>query len=720
MYIALLLFAWLAQHSPKHVLVEKTDSRIAVDGLLNEDVWQRISPIGEIAQREPMEGVPATENTDVKLLFDADNLYIGVSCYDSSPDSIIATQMSRDADLSVDDRVEILLDTFHDRRNAYYFATNPVGALVDGLIVENGQINRDWDAIWDVRTRRTEQGWSAEFAIPFKSLNFDNTGGIWGFNFARSIKRKLEDVRWAAPRLDVRFSQVSEAGEIEGLTDVEQGQGLDVRPYISGSAAHSAATAKTKTERDAGTDFFYNITPSLKLTGSINTDFAETEVDNRQINLTRFPTFFPEKRAFFLENGGVFNFATGGSGPAAGSGSELIPFFSRRIGLLGGTEIPILAGLKLTGKAGRYDVGILDMRTRESEAAEAKNFFVARVKRNILSQSYVGGIYTEGDPANPKSAQTYGTDMRLATSRFLGGRRNFELSAYGAKANNEGVEGENGSYGIAVGYPNDLWAIQGDWRKIERNFKPALGFVPRTDISRLNVSVDFAPRPRNLIGIRRMLHEFRYTRFVRLDKSEVESWRLFFAPVNYSWNSGDRLELNWNPQFERLFEPFEISRGVVLPPGDYQFIRKRVEFYTSNRRPWKVETTWWFGSYWSGHADQLIGTLQYKVGAHLEASFRYDQTFAKLQEGNFAARIFSLRLNYSVTPFFTISNLAQYDNDSKNLGWQSRIRWILRPGREIFLVFNQGWIREADASRQIQYRAADRGVAAKMQYTFRF
>lgn len=710
--------------APKRAIAFRAASSIQIDGLLDEPAWQSLPTIGELLQREPREGARATENTEVRLLYDNANLYIGVFCHDSGPDGIIATQMSRDADLSPDDRIEILLDTFRDRRNAFYFSTNPSGALVDGLIIENNQqINREWDAIWDVRARRVDGGWSAEFEIPFKSLNFNQNRLLWGFNISRTIRRKTEEARWAGPRLDIRFTQVAEAGEIEGLLGLEQGRGLDIRPYTSGSWVYTPSPRRHSTEKDVGADIIYNITPSLKLTGTINTDFAETEVDNRQINLTRFPLFFPEKRSFFLENAGVFNFGGGGGGTGGGGGgggNELIPFFSRRIGLLAGREVPILAGLKLTGKVGRYDVGVLDMRTRDSNLVEARNFFVTRVKRNVLTQSYVGGIYTEGNPADRSSARTYGADVRLGTTRFLGGRRNFNIDGYALKVSNEGVKGKTGSYGFAVGYPNDTMNLSVDWRKIERNFRPALGFVQRTDISRLNTTSNFGIRPRNLFGLRRIFFQLMVNRFVRLDHGQVESWRIFTAPVHLTWNSGDRFEVNANPQFERLFEPFEISRRVTLPPGDYRFIRYRVEFYTSPNRPWKVDTTWWFGTYWSGRADQLSGQFQYKWAPHLDTSFRYDQTFARLKEGNFAARIFSLRANYSFTPLLTLSNLAQFDNDSKNLGWQSRIRWILRPGREIFLVFNQGWIREDDGTGSTRFRAADRGLAAKAQYTLRF
>jgi hypothetical protein len=270
-----------------------------------------------------------------------------------------------------------------------------------------------------------------------------------------------------------------------------------------------------------------------------------------------------------------------------------------------------------------------------------------------------------------------------------------------------------------VSYPNDTWNLGVDWRRIERNFRPALGFVQRSDISRINTTTNFGVRPTDFLGLRRIFFQFMVNRFVRLEHGQVESWRVFTAPIHLTWNSGDRFEVNWVPTFERLFAPFTLS-GVTLAPGSYRFGRYRVEFFSSPNRAWKVDTTWWFGTYWSGRADQISGQIQYKLAPHLDTSFRYDQTFARLKEGSFAARIFSVRVNYSFNPLLTVSNEAQYDNDSKGLGWQSRIRWILRPGREVFFVFNQGWLREEDGAGSMRFRTASRGFATKAQYTLRF
>jgi hypothetical protein len=693
--------------------VRRVSSPITVDGLLDEPDWAQAELIGEIVQREPNPGEQATELTEVKLLYDREQLYIGVMCHDAEPARIIGTQMGRDADLSADDRIELLLDTFRDRRNAFYFATNPAGALVDGLIIENGSVNREWDAIWTVRVRRSEKGWSAEFAIPFKSLGFKRGQARWGFNFSRTIKRKFEEDRWAAPRLDARFFQVSEAGEIDGLAEAGQGRGLDVRPYFSSKWLRNE-TGHDSLAGKGGADIFYSLTPSLKWTTTFNTDFAETEVDSRQVNLTRFPLFFPEKRAFFLENAGAFSFAniSGGRSP------ELIPFFSRRIGLLSGQEVPILAGTKLTGKAGRYDIGLLGVRTRETHLVEARNFFVGRVKRNLFQQSYLGGIFTEGNPAGPSAARTFGADLRLATSRFLGRAQNFAVDLYGLKTSNQGVRGDDASYGFSVQYPNDLWDVGLDWRHIGESFRPALGFVARTNVNKLNLTVDFNPRPKNFLNVRQMFNEFRFTRFTRLDHGRVESWRVFTAPINWTFNSGDRIEFNYVPTFERLFQPFEIAEGVTLPPGDYRFTRWRAEAWTASKRKWRFEGTWWFGTFYSGRSDEVDVAFEYKVAPHFQVRLSLDQTFGRLREGNFVARIFALRANYAITPFLSISNLVQFDNESRNLGWQSRVRWILRPGNELFLVFNQGWLQEERGG--FNFRAAETRLAGKIQYTFRF
>jgi hypothetical protein len=693
-------------------VVSRSSSPITIDGVLAEPGWEAATPIGPLRQREPRPGEPATESTAVKLLYDSQNLYIGVMCFDSEPRHVIGTQMARDADLSADDRVEILIDSFRDRHNAYYFATNPAGALVDALIIENGQINRDWDGIWLVRTRRTEQGWSAEFAIPFKSLGFRRGHETWGFNVSRTVKRKLEEDRWASPRLDLEFFQVSEAGEISGFDNIQQGAGLDIRPFLSNRALRSSDSGNDAGIK-AGADIFYNIVPGLKSATTINTDFAETEVDTRQINLTRFPLFYPEKRAFFLENAGAFNFLN------SGEEADVMPFFSRRIGLFDGAEVPVLAGTKLTGRTGDYDVGLLAVRTRASGAVSAKDFAVARVRRGFLKQSYVGGIFTAGDPAGPAASRTYGGDFRLFTSDLLNTGQTFGIDGFLLNTSDAGGSGHNDSVGFGVRYPNDLWDVAVDWKQIGENFRPALGFVPRTDVRKLNIAAAFGPRPKDFLNIRQMFHEVIVTRFTNLSHNQAESWRVFTAPLEYDLNSGDHIEFNYEAQFERLFEPFEIAEGVTLPLGDYRFNRWCVQLNSASKRRWQVDYESWFGAFWSGRASQFKTGLQYKAAPHFQTGIAMEQTFASLPEGDFVARLIVVKADYSVAPLLTFFNLLQFDSQAGNLGWQSRIRWTSRPGSDTFLVFGQGWLLQDDA-RGLGFRPTDTKLAAKVQYTFRW
>ena len=698
-------------------------SEIVIDGSLDEAPWRQAPKIGDLIQRIPEAGAEPTEKTEVTLLYDKDNLYIGVMCYDSEPQRVLASEMARDASLRADDRLEIVLDTFRDHSNAFYFSTNPAGALVDGLVFANGETNNDWDAIWIVRTEQTDDGWSAEFAIPFKTLNFPAGETVWGFNISRTIQRKLEENRWTGARFQTQFFQISEAGEITNLEGLEQGTGLDVRPFVAGRWLHRGADGDGTAAGKPGLDLFYNITPSLKLSVTANTDFGETEVDARQINLTRFSIFFPEKRSFFLQDAGVFNFATTGIDPPGGipaTGAEVFPFFSRKIGLLGGQEVPINYGAKLTGKVGRTEIGMLDVRTREVSNVNAKNLFVGRIKQNFLEQSYVGAIFTEGNPASPLSSSTIGVDMRLATSNFLGSGRNMVFNAYGLRSNNQGISENNSSFGFGAQYPNDKFDAQIQWREIQENFDPAVGFVQRSDVRMLRVAGSFNPRPKQSTGIQQMQHDVFYTRFTRLDNGLVETSNLYVTLVDWHLNSGDSLHslFDANVTYERLFEPFEISPGVVLPAGEYRFTPWRIFFTSAQKRRIQGSIGFNFGNFWSGTAKVIQTGLSYKFPPYFSISLNTNQTFASLPQGSFIARIYSSRVDYAASPFLSVSSLIQFDNRSENLGLQSRVRWTIEPGNDVFFIFGQGWVQ--DLERGYDFRRQDSRLAMKFQYTIRF
>lgn len=709
--------------------VGATTAAIVLDGVLDEASWLTAPLIGELVQRQPDTGQTPSERTEVRLLRDADTLYVGVTAFDAEPGRVLGSQMARDGGLGSDDRIEILLDTFRDQRNAFYFATNPAGTLLDGLAFANGTLNSEWDAIWDVRTRRTGQGWVAEFAIPFKSLNFPADASTWGFNVTRTIQRKLEEDRWSGARLENTFFQVSEAGEINGVGGASQGLGLDFRPFLAGSQLHLGRSGGNDFDGKPGFDLFYNVTSSLKLSATVNTDFGETEVDARTINLTRFSVLFPEKRSFFLEDAGVFTFASTGPDPAAGipaTGAEVFPFFSRRIGLLNGTEVPLNVGIKFTGKAGNTDIGVLDVGTRElevdgGEPIGSKNIFVARLRQNFFQQSYIGAIVTDGNPALPVSSQTVGVDMRLATSRLLGRSRNLVVNAFGARSINADREGRDWSYGASVHYPNDRYSAQLVFREIQENFAPAVGFVQRDNVRLFRAAFSFNPRPRNFLNMQQLFHDFYYTQFTNIGNGQIESADFYMTVFDWHMRTGDSWHgiFDLNKVYEHLFEPFTISPGVTLPIGEYRFTRFKSNLLTSaNRRALSGGLTVTWGNYWSGTAEQVSANVGFKIPPRFTLNLSTNQTFAKLPEGHFTARIYTSTVNYTQSPRLAFSNLLQYDNRSRNLGWQSRVRWTIRPGDDMFFVVNQGWIQEP--GEELRFRAMDRKVSAKVQYAFRF
>jgi hypothetical protein len=693
-----------------------------LDGVLDEAGWAA-PDIGDLIQRIPHTGAAPSQRTEVTLLRDADYLYIGVVCHDSEPKRIAATQMARDAVLTSDDRITIVLDTFRDQNNAFYFSTNPSGALVDGLVFTNGQTAPEWDGIWMVRTRRHSGGWTAEFAIPFRTLGFPAGQTAWGFNIARNIQRNLEEDRWTGALRQTQFFQVSEAGEITNLEGATQGIGVDVRPFIAGRWLHTNTSGADVFVGKPGFDLSYNITPSLKLSATANTDFGETEVDARQINLSRFSLLFPEKRTFFLQDAGVFNFGSNGPAPSPGvpaSGADVFPFFSRQIGLLNGVEVPIDVGVKLTGKVGRTDFGLLNVRTREFGAIPAKNLLVARVRQNFFQQSYVGAIFTSGQPASEKASQTVGADLRLGTSRFLGKPRNLVVNAYVLKSINDGVKGKDWSYGFTALYPNDRYDVQVTLREIQDNFRPAVGFVQRRSVRMFRVGTSFNPRPKDFANIQQMFHDVYFTRFTRLDNGQLESQYLYATLIDWHFNTGDSMHslMDIDYSYELLFAPFTISPGVVLPPGIYQFTRFRNTFTSAPQRRLSGTFNYSFGEYWSGTAQIVATGLTFKMPPRFSIAFNTNQTFARLPQGNFVARIISSQVNYSVSPLLTFSNLVQYDNLSRNVGWQSRVRWTLRAGNDLFFVFGQGWLQEDTGG--YNFSAQEIKVSTKLQYTFRF
>jgi Domain of unknown function (DUF5916) len=697
---AIILLALLAcaraawAQGPRAVAVKAVEP-IRLDGRFDEAIWQRAAPIGPLVQREPAEGAEATEATEVRVAYTDAALYLAIVCRDRTPRGIVSTQLARDADLDVDDHVTIVLDPFFDHRNGFFFQINPVGARSDGQVSNNAErLTRDWDGIWNAAARIDADGWVAEIEIPFKTLRFAPGQTVWGFNVERQIKRRQEIDRWTAARQNIWIGNLAEAGRLEGLEGVRQGLGLDVRPYLSGGREDRDGKAA------AGVDIFKNVTPNLNAAITVNTDFAETEVDIHQVNLTRFPLFFPEKRAFFLEGAGVFDIA------GLGNSTDLRPFFSRRVGLLGDRAVPIRVGVKVTGRQSDYNVGMVDVQT------PGQNLFAARGSRNLLQQSWVGGIVTHGDPTGERSNTLVGADARFATSTFRG-TKNLAVEMFLLGTDNGGNRDFSG--GVRMDCPNDRWDAAVNWRQIGDDFQPALGFVPRRGIRKTDVSIAFQPRP-DRWGIRQFFFELNPVAVTDL-KNRLESASLFTAPFNVRTESGEHLEWNYIVAFDRLNVPFESADGVVIPPGDYRWTRYRAEANTATKRPWVVDAALWWGGFYGGSLRQIEFGVTLKAGTHVSVSARTERNDAELPQGRFSTNLLTLRTDYNFTADVSWANLAQYDNESRVAGVQSRFRWILRPGNDVFLVLNRGWERSIAGDRFDPL--FDQG-SAKLQYTFRF
>ena len=684
----------------------RVDVAPVIDGRLDDEVWSRAQPIRDFVQVEPFEGAAPTEKTEVRVLYDTRNLYVGIRCFDDDPSGIIGTQMGRDAVLDPDDRVEIVIDTFRDRRNAFWFQMNPVGAKVDALISNNGtDFNEAWDGIWEGKSSIDGQGWSVELAIPFQTLSFDPAIDTWGFNVRRQIKRRLESDRWAAARRNLTFFQVAEAGDLAGIADVKQGLGLDVVPFFHAHWTNDrTGTADDDLDGKPGFDAFYRITPFLTASLTVNTDFSETEVDERQINLTRFPLFFPEKRQFFLENAGIFQFAN--------LGQDLIPYFSRRIGLDdAGNEIPILVGGKVTGRAGDWNIGVLDVETDATASLPQKNLFVSRITKNVGEQSTVGGIFTSGNPTGAPDNQVFGLDYNFRTSR-IAGDRNLNATVFGLESQTEGVTGGDLAFGASVEYPNDPWQASLSYKEIEQNFNPELGFVPRTGIRSWQGEFEWTPHPNRAIRT----FEFGAQSTVITDlEDRVETVQTILQPLGIIWDPGDELHLTIRPEYERLDQPFDIQPGIQIPVGEYEFVRFRAEAESALKRPVSGLLAVEVGDFYDGTRTEVEAQLAWRQSRHFTGSLAYTQNHVDLPEGIFTTHLGEIRANVAFTPDVDWLNLVQFDNQTQTLGWNSRFRWIVHPGEEVFLVWNQ--IEErTDGSLVPLFQEA----AFKIEYTLRF
>jgi hypothetical protein len=703
----------------------KEEESVIVDGILDEPVWRRAIPASDFRQQDPQNGAPATEPTDVRIAYSRDALYMGVTCYDSEPDKWLGFQRGRDGFLGSDDRLMWTIDTFLDGRTAYFFEMNPSGLMADALQGSADVSNRQWDGIWNARVNRSEIGWTIEVEIPFRTLNFNPTSDTWGINFQRTVRRKNEETLWMGWARNQGLRRMTNAGLLTGLnTDqVTQGHGLDIKPYVVGVTSRDwrAAGSTAQHDADAGVDLFYNLTPGLRANLTVNTDFAQAEVDQRQTNLTRFSLFFPEKRDFFLDGSLFFNFADGGSGGGGGGGPpDLAPFFSRRIGLdERGTPQAINFGGKLTGQAGAFDVGVLHVQTREEASAPGEDFSVMRLKRRFLQQSYIGGIYTRRAARGVNVADRHagGVDFELATSTFLGSQ-NLVANGFLVKAPALGTSGKDVAIGLQLEFPNDPLEAQLEYREVQANYDAAVGFTRRTAFRQYNPRVSYSVRPDHA-RIRQINFGAGADFFVDPETNDALDNEVELTAIEVEMHSQDSVEVQVVPTYERLVEDFRIAPGVLLPVGsDYRFTRYRVQVETAGRRLLSVQPEVEWGEFYSG--DRVRLSLQSNVRPMPGVLFTVATEWNKVQlaEGRFYTRLYRGLSELQFTPFMAWANNLQYDTQSAVLGWQSRYRWIVRPGNDIYFVYNHNWLDDPLASRR--FRSIDNRLSSKLLYTYRF
>jgi hypothetical protein len=688
--------------------------RIVLDGRLDEPVWRRAMPATEFRQQEPVEGALPSERTEVRVVYDADSLYIGAHLFDSDPSGIKGFQRRRDAGLGSDDRFMWILDTFRDGRTAYFFEINPAGLLGDGLlrISSGSNMNKSWDGIWDVRVRRHAEGWTAEIRIPFRTLNFDPRSDTWGINFQRTIRRKSEELMWSGYRRNQGLFRPINAGLLTGLRDLSQGIGLEAKPYVAASRTRVGEDGRTRA--DVGVDLGYSITPSLRVALSVNTDFAETDVDDRQVNLTRFPLFFPERRQFFLEGSSIYNFA-GASG--------VNPFFSRRIGLVAGEPIPILYGARLGGQAGAWDVGLLQVRTGERGDVPTEDFTVARLRRNFFAQSSVGAIYTRRgtdvtDTVDLPDRQTFGVDLDMSTAAFLGDR-NLQLEAFFVghteSTYDEGTTlGDRSSRGFRLSYPNEVWQAHVSLREFGDAWNPAVGFAPRRGFRRLQPTVSWNPRPEGLAHVRQFQFQLYYEYLTDLD-GVLETRRVQARPFGVRLTPGDSLDVQVANQYEFLAREFRIADGIVLPPGEYTFNDLTVDVSTANQRVLSLNAEVQLGEFWSGTRLRTEFGATVRPSGALNVSTTIERQDVSLPEGDFATTLMRLNANWTPTPYTAVTNSLQFDDVSRVVGLNSRLRWIVRPGSDFYLVYAHNW-QDLDN----RFITQSRGATSKLNYTHRF
>ena len=667
----------------KVVTAVRTMAPIKLDGILDEPDWERADPATDFVQQNPYEGQPATEKSEVRILYDDQAIYIGVYFYDSEPHKIILNTLEEDFNPTSGDGICIYLDTFDDDRNGYDFCTNPGGAKNELQFVNEGKsINTPWEDVWDVKATINEEGWFAELKIPFKSLRFPNANvQNWGINFQRRIRRRNEQSFWSPIPRRFQSFHVSLAGTLKGIEEIHAGRNLKFKPYVT-TQFSKFADDDFDTTGDVGLDTKYSLTSGLTLDVTLNPDFSHVEVDEQQINLTRFSLFLPEKREFFLENAGIFLFGQTDDRPFL-RGSEIIPFFSRRIGLSSrGQPVPIWGGVRLTGRVGEYSVGALNMQTRESGFEPANNFTVIRLKRNILAYSEVGALFLNRQSDEPGNFnRTFGVD---ANFRFW---ENLRINSFLLATRTPGLDREDRAGRIWVKWKTNFWEASTGYLDIGKNVNPEVGFTPRRDIRKSDSSFGLRPRPGRIRWIREFFPNARVQYIMDHENRLVT--RTTNLEFQTQFQDGGSFTVGWVRNFERLDAPFFIRPEVSVTPGDYHFDRWVAEFRSDPSRAVSGSIRYETGDFWDGERKGWRLSMSFKPHYKFMMSAEYNWDDVRLAGGDFVTRLLNMRAHYSFNTSLFLNALIQYNSDLREVSSNLRFNLIHRPLSDILIVYTE-------------------------------
>ena len=707
-----------------------------LDGTLDDPIWQQATPFTSFLQREPFEGQKPTEKTEVRILYDKHAVYFGILCFDSEPKRIVATELRRDVSQELDDYFEIIIDSAHDRRNAYVFQINPLGTQRDALITEEqrtdsgtGDGDSGWDGVWTSEARITQQGWTATIAIPFSTLNFmQSRDVVWGINFKRFIRRKNEEVLWSGWRRAFGSARVSQAGELHGISEIGSGRLFIVKPYgLTGfshfppSAAGTGYAVGTSPLYTGGVDVKLGLRSNLVANFTANTDFADADVDAQQFNLSPYKLFFPEKRQFFLENAGVFNF------PLGGDSGDLL-FFSRDIGIdpITGEEVPINGGGKVTGSIGKFELGLMDVDTRSSGPNPSANFAVGRVKRSLWAGSYIGVMGIDKRSGNPLDSfnQSSGADTRLVFYKDL------VVSGYAAQSRTPGFSSGQTDVGAGVNYENSWLEVFGQHRKVGPNFNPGVGFLERTDCVCNYLDVNFKPRPK-LRGIRDLNFEgFIFHAPDTHGVLQTQEWQNTFR---IDFNNGAYSDDDIVDVFtQRLITPFNIYKNVFLPVGEYHWARHQLTYGSAQDRRLTMNFFERFGTYYNGRLNEARVRSTYRANERLSFSvaeqwnrFRLGTvsdaagTLLPASAGDFSVVFGSFQTNYSFSRFLTLSALLQMNTaNTQAASANIRLRWNYRPDSDLYVIYTAGQ-RFASLLAENPPQYYENRLAIKFTYSWR-